>query len=195
MYAAAEPLLLYNHPRNTRIISIRLKAEAPLQSSLAAIEKVLKAASPAYPVDLKFVDDDFQQLFKVETLTGKLAGLFATLAIVISCLGLFGLAAYMAERRIKEIGIRKVLGASPLGLVALLSRQFLLLVGIACIIAFPVAWWVLNSWLQNYAYHTVLYWWIFALAAGVALLIALLTVSFQAVRAAVANPIKSLRTE
>lgn len=195
MYESAAPLLLYNHPRDTRIISIRLKPEAPLQSSLAAIEKVLKAASPAYPVDLKFVDDDFEQMFKVETLAGKLAGLFATLAIVISCLGLFGLAAYTAERRIKEIGIRKVLGASPLGLVALLSRQFLVLVGISCVIAFPVAWWVLNSWLQNYAYHTVLYWWIFALAGGVALLIALLTVSFQAMRAAVANPIKSLRTE
>jgi predicted permease len=195
MYESAAPLLLNNHPPETRDLSIRLKPEAHLQDAVLSIEKVLKADSPEYPVDLKFIDEDFALMFKTETLTGKLAGMFAALAIVISCLGLFGLAAYTAERRIKEIGIRKVLGASTAGLVGLLSRQFLQLVAIACLIAFPVAWWALHSWLQNYAYHTAIHWYIFLAAGAAALLIALITVSFQAIRAAVASPIKSLRTE
>jgi len=134
-------------------------------------------------------------MYKTEALTGKLAGLFAVLAIVISCLGLFGLAAYTAERRLKELGIRKVLGASVPGLVGLLSGQFLKLVGVACLIAFPLAWWVLSGWLSNYVYHTGLYWWIFALAGAGAVVIALLTVSVQAVRAAVMSPVRSLRSE
>jgi len=195
MYESAAPMLIYNHPEGTRELSIRLKPEAQLQDALASVGKVLKANSPEYPVEFKFLDQDFELMFKTETLTGKLAGMFASLAIVISCLGLFGLAAYTAERRIKEIGIRKVLGASTAGLVGLLSRQFLQLVGFSCLIAFPVAWWALNSWLQNYAYHTGLYWWIFAMAGGAALFIALVTVSFQAIRTALTNPIKSLRTE
>ena len=195
MYETAAPMLIYNHPQGTRTLSIRLKQDAQLPDALASVGKVLKANSPEYPVDLKFLDEDFELMFKTETLTGKLAGMFAALAIVISCLGLFGLAAYTAERRIKEIGIRKVLGASTAGLVGLLSRQFLQLVGISCLIAFPVASWALNSWLQSYAYHTGLYWWIFAMAGGAALFIALVTVSFQAIRTALTNPIKSLRTE
>ena len=195
MYESAAPLLLFYHPLQTHIVSIRLRPDAHLQDALVSVEKILKAASPEYPVEYKFFDEDFELLFKTETLTGKLAAMFAALAIVISCLGLFGLAAYTAERRVKEIGIRKVLGASIAGLAGLLSRQFLQLVGISCLIAFPVAWWVLNSWLQNYAYHTGLSWWIFALAGAAALVIALITVSFQAIRAALANPIKSLRTE
>ncbi|HEY8735313.1 MAG TPA: FtsX-like permease family protein, partial [Puia sp.] len=151
--------------------------------------------NPPYPVEYRFIDDDFNQLFKTETLTGKLAGIFAGLAILISCLGLFGLAAYTAERRIKEIGIRKVLGATASGLVGLLSKDFLKLVGYSCLISFPVAWWALNNWLQSYEYRTTISWWIFATAGASAMLIALTTVSFQAIKAALANPVNSLRSE
>ncbi|HEX4371835.1 MAG TPA: FtsX-like permease family protein, partial [Puia sp.] len=117
------------------------------------------------------------------------------LAIFISCLGLFGLAAYTAERRTKEIGIRKVLGASVPELTGLLAKEFLLLVTLSCIIAFPVAWWFMNSWLQGYTYRTTIQWWMFALTGVLALLIALVTVSFQSIKAAIANPVKSLKTE
>jgi putative ABC transport system permease protein len=195
MYQPGAPLLLYNHPLGTHYISIRIKPGADLPDALARIEKVLKTNSPEYPVQFKFVDDDFDQLFKTETLTGKLAGVFATLAIFISCLGLFGLAAYTAERRIKEIGIRRVLGASTSGLVGLLSKDFLQLVGFSCLIAFPAAWWASNNWLQSYAYRTTITWWVFAMAGGSAMVVALITVSFQAIKAAMANPVTSLRAE
>lgn len=195
MYQPGAPLLLYNHPSGTHYLSIRIKSNAALPDALTRIEKVLKADNPEYPVEYKFIDDDFNQLFKTETLTGKLAGVFATLAIFISCLGLFGLAAYTAERRIKEIGIRKVLGASSYSLVGLLSKGFLKLVGYSCLISFPAAWWILNGWLQSYEYRTTISWQVFVVAGGSAMVIALITVSFQAIKAAIANPVKSLRTE
>jgi len=195
MYAAGAPLLLYCHPANTNVLSIRFKQGANLNEALEKAGNVIKADNPGYPFDYKFTDDDFNQLFKTETLTGKLAGVFAGLAIIISCLGLFGLAAYTAERRIKEIGIRKVLGASVSGLAGLLSRDFLKLVGLSCIIAFPSAWWALNNWLQNYQYRVNIHWWVFGSAGLMALTIALTTVSFQAVKAALMNPVKSLRSE
>ena len=128
-------------------------------------------------------------------LISKLSRVFAALAIIISCLGLFGLAAYTAERRTKEIGVRKVLGASVSGIATLLSKDFLKLVSLSCIIAFPVAWWMMHSWLQNYQYRIEISWGIFLIAGLLAILIALTTVSFQAIKAAVANPVKSLRTE
>jgi ABC-type antimicrobial peptide transport system permease subunit len=134
-------------------------------------------------------------MFQNETLISKVSGIFAALAIIISCLGLFGLAAYTAEQRTKEIGIRKVLGASVTGITKLLSKDFLQLVIISCLIAFPVAWWIMHDWLQNYEYRITISWWIFFAAGTVAILIALLTVSFQAIKAAIANPVKSLRTE
>jgi ABC-type antimicrobial peptide transport system permease subunit len=124
-----------------------------------------------------------------------LAGLFAGLAIFISCLGLFGLAAYTAEQRTKELGIRKVLGASVSGLAGLLSREFLQLVGLSCLIAFPLSWWVMSDWLSDYPYHTPIHWWIFAAAGAGALLIALCTVIAQALKAALANPVNTLRSE
>jgi ABC-type antimicrobial peptide transport system permease subunit len=195
LYESAAPLVLYNQPAGTHYLNIRLRPGMPMSEALAKVERVIKTASPGFPPQYKFVDTDLDELFANEVLTEKLAGLFAVLAVVISCLGLFGLAAYTAERRLKELGIRKVLGASVPGLVGLLSGQFVKLVGIACLIAFPVAWWALNSWLANYAYHTRLYWWIFALAGAAAVVIALLTVSVQAVRAAVMSPVKSLRSE
>jgi ABC-type antimicrobial peptide transport system permease subunit len=125
----------------------------------------------------------------------RLSSIFAILAIIISCLGLFSLAAYTAERRIKEIGIRKVLGASVSGLAGLLSKDFLQLVGISCLLAFPAAWLIMHNWLQKYEYRINIHWWIFAAAGLSAILIALVTVSFQAVKTALANPVKSLRSE
>ncbi len=195
MYQPGAPLLLYKHPLGTRYLNIRIRRNADLPDALAKIEKVIKTDNPDYPVEYKFVDEDFDQLFKTETLTGRLAGVFASLAIFISCLGLFGLAAYTAERRIKEIGIRKVLGATAYGLATLLSKDFLRLVCLSCLISFPVAWWALNNWLQSYQYRTAIHWWVFATAGLLAMGIALFTVSFQAIKAAVANPVNSLRSE
>ena len=130
-----------------------------------------------------------------EMLIGSLAAVFTALAIAISCLGLFGLAAFTAERRIKEIGIRKVLGASVFRISGTLSREFLQLVILSCLISFPLAWWAMHNWLQNYAYHIDISWWIFFSAGFLAILIALITVSFQAVKAAIANPIRALRKD
>ena len=195
IYATAEPLVLYNHPAGTTVLSIRFKRGVNIQDALAKTGAIIKADSPGYPFEYQFVDSDFDQLFKTETLTGALAGVFASLAIFISCLGLFGLAAYTAERRIKEIGIRKVLGASVSGLAGLLSKDFLKLVGISCLIAFPVALWAINNWLQSYQYRIDINWWVFALAGIAAMLIAMVTVSFQAIKAALMNPVKSLRSE
>jgi len=195
MYGQAAPLVLYNHPAGTSVLTIRFKPGVDIQDALTKAGAIVKADYPGYPFEYQFVDSDFKQLFKTETLTGTLAGVFASLAIFISCLGLFGLAAYTAERRIKEIGIRKVLGASVSGLAGLLSRDFLKLVGISCIIAFPVALWFANHWLQGYQYRINIAWWIFPIAGIAALLIALATVSFQAIKAALMNPVKSLRSE
>jgi putative ABC transport system permease protein len=195
MYAPGAPILLYNHPAGTSFLTIRFKANADLQDALTKTGAIIKVNNPGYPFEYKFIDEDFGQLFKTETLTGNLAGVFASLAIFISCLGLFGLAAYTAERRVKEIGIRKVLGASVASLTGLLSKDFLQLVGVSCLIAFPVAWWALNNWLQNYQYRVTIHWWVFANAGVLALLIALATVSFQAIKAALSNPVNSLRNE
>jgi ABC-type antimicrobial peptide transport system permease subunit len=134
-------------------------------------------------------------MFSDEILMGKLSRVFAALAVIISCLGLFGLAAYTAERRIKEIGIRKVLGASVAGIAGLLSRDFLKLVLMSSVIAFPVAWWIMHNWLLNYEYRVSISWWIFLGAGMLAVLIALVTISFQAIKAAVTNPVNSLRSE
>ena len=196
MYSSPAPLILFSDTSSfINFLSIRLNKNANLGAAISGIASVLKKDNPGYPVESKFVDKSFDQLFQTETLIGNLAGVFAILAIIISCLGLFGLAAYTAERRTKEIGIRKILGASVQGLAGLLSRDFLLLVVLSCMIAFPVAWWTMSNWLLNYQYHIVISWWIFIGSGLTALFIALITVSFQAIKAAVANPVKSLRTE
>jgi putative ABC transport system permease protein len=134
-------------------------------------------------------------MYRAEQQVGRVAIAFAVLAVIIACLGLFGLATYMAEQRTKEIGVRKVLGASVNNIVMMLSRDFVMLVLIASVIASPVAWWAMYKWLQDFEYRIDVGWWIFIIAASAAVLIALLTISFQAIRAAVANPVKSLRTE
>jgi putative ABC transport system permease protein len=174
---------------------IRLKPQINTAQAMAKIETIIKKNNPGYPFNYIFVDDEFNTLFKSEMLTGKLSRVFALLAIIISCLGLFGLAAYTAERRKKEIGIRKVLGASVTGITSLLSKDFLLLVFTSAIIAFPLAWLAMHKWLQSYSYRITISWWVFILAGMLALLITIITISFQAIKAAIANPVKSLRTE
>lgn len=195
MYAPVAPAVFNSHPAGTFVMSIRLKQNIDLQDALTKVGAVMKRDNPGFPFEYKFIDDDFNQIFKTENLTGTLAGVFASLAIFISCLGLFGLAAYTAERRIKEIGIRKVLGASVAGLAGLLSKDFLKLVIISCVIAFPAAWWALNKWLQSYQYRIDVHLWVFAMAGVLAIIIAVATVSFQAIKAALTNPVRSLRSE
>ena len=150
---------------------------------------------PAQPFNYTFMDADFDKIYTAEQRTGKLFITFAVFAILIGCLGLFGLVTYAAEQRIKEIGVRKVLGASVRGIVTMLSKDFARLILIASLIAFPIAWWAMHKWLQSFAYRITISWWVFIAAGISALVIALLTVSFRAIRAALANPVKSLRTE
>ncbi|WP_142783831.1 ABC transporter permease [Changchengzhania lutea] len=162
---------------------------------LATIKNKYKAAAPGMPFKYEFLDEAFDDMYRQERRVGTVALAFALLAIVIACLGLFGLATYIAEQRTKEIGIRKVLGASVTNIVRMLSTDFVKLVMLAFVIATPIAWWFMNKWLQDFAYRIELNWWIFAVTGFVALIIALLTLSFQAIRAAIANPVDSLKTE
>jgi ABC-type antimicrobial peptide transport system permease subunit len=195
MYKQPDPLILFCQPSSTNRMLVAIKEGKDPQKALAAIESVLDKHAPGYPFEYRFMDDDFNKLFTSEMMVEKLSRLFAILTIVISCLGLFGLAAYTAERRTKEIGIRKVLGATLSNVVTLLSKDFLTLVAIAAIIAFPLAWLIMQQWLEKFAYRINLNWWVFALAGMLAVIIALGTVSFQALKAALSNPVKSLRTE
>ena len=195
VYAASSPLILFCNPKSATVLTIRIKTDADLTETLAKTEDVFKIINPGYPFEYKFLDEEFNQLFTTEMLIGNLAGIFSVLAIFISCLGLFGLSAYTAEQRRKEIGIRKVLGASAHGLAGLLSKEFLKLVALSCILAFPISWWAMHNWLQDYQYRTTIHWWIFAIAGIVSLTIALVTVSFQAIKTAITNPINSLRSE
>ena len=147
------------------------------------------------PFDYHFIDQDFEQKFKQQQFVGTLASIFAGLAILISCLGLFGLSAFVAEQRRKEIGVRKVLGATVSSITQLLTKEFLKLVVISCFIAFPLGYWFMSDWLKDYEYRIAIDWSIFALTACIAMCITFATVSFQAIRAALSNPVKSLRTE
>ena len=166
-----------------------------IKSLLAKIETTWKKMAPGMPFTYRFLDDSFDEMYRTEQRTGKLAMSFAVLAILIACMGLFGLATYAAEQRIKEIGIRKILGASVNNIVNLLSRDFLFLVLISSVIAFPLAWWAMHTWLQDFAYRINIPWWVFLVAGVIALTIALTTISVQAIRAAVSNPVKALRNE
>lgn len=165
------------------------------QDALAFIQSVWQKNCPDVPFEYQFLDDHFAEVYQADSQVSSIVGILAALAIIISCLGLFGLASHAAERRVKEVGIRKVLGASVQNIVTMLSKDFLKYVFIAALIALPLAWFSVNKWLQDYAYRVDISWWIFLLAVLVAMLIALITISFQAIRAAIANPVKSLRTE
>ncbi|HVV55860.1 MAG TPA: FtsX-like permease family protein, partial [Mucilaginibacter sp.] len=193
-FMPAEPTV-FNHGRGGNFVIYRLAAGVNPHDEMSKIGKIFDKYNPAYPFDYVFVDDAYNQKFNLEVLVGKLAGIFAGLAIFISCLGLFGLAAYVAEQRTKEIGIRKVLGASVAQVWALLSKDFVLLVMISCLIASPVALYFLKPWLAKYDYHISIGPGVFIFSAVAAIIITLFTISFQAIKAALANPVKSLRSE
>ena len=195
MYGSSDPVLFLNHHDEANYMYLRTNPEITTANMLSKVENVMKKHNPAFPFEYTFVDETFNAKFKSEQLIGTLSQLFALLAILISCLGLFGLAAYTAEQRSKEIGVRKVLGASVSGIVKLLSKDFLKLVGISILLAIPIAWYFMRDWLQDYAYRIEINWWVFVIAGIAAILIAIVTVSFQAVKAAIANPVDSLKTE
>ena len=194
-FAPAEPTIFTYVPGWSNVITYRLSKTVSMQKSLAKLSGIFNKYNPSYPFQYHFADETYAGKFSLEMLIGKLAGLFALLAIFISCLGLFGLAAYMAEQRTKEIGIRKVLGASVPQVWLLLSKEFIVLVLLSCVIASPVALYFLNGWLQHYDYRISISPFVFVLAAVAAIVITIITISFQAIKAAIANPVKSLRTE
>ncbi|MEP6950767.1 MAG: ABC transporter permease [Ginsengibacter sp.] len=175
-------------------ISVRINA-SDIPAVIALIKNKWQTMAPEQPIDYSFMDEQFNKLYTTEQKTGQIIITFALLAIIIACLGLFGLVTYAAEQRTKEIGIRKVLGANVRNIVTMIARDFLTLVIIASVIAFPVAWWAMNKWLQDFAYRINISWWIFVVAGLLAVIIALATIIFQAIKAAIANPVKSLRTE
>jgi ABC-type antimicrobial peptide transport system permease subunit len=189
-----EPLAIIVAPEELRYMLIRL-APGDTTVSLEAIENIWGRVIPNYPFDYRFLDEDFAWMYRAEGQIGVLLRTFAILAVVVACLGLFGLASFTAEQRTKEIGIRKVLGASVSQITTLLCREFFLLVVIANVLAWPLAYFGMRSWLQNYAYRTELGVVIFVLALGLALLVALISVSFQALRAAMSHPAEALKYE
>ncbi len=196
MHQKIVPLVLLV-PRNAGSygnISIKISG-SNIPAALAHIEKTWRKFLPETPYQYTFLDENFARLYQSEQRQKSIFTIFACIAIFIACLGLFGLSAFAISQRIKEIGIRKVLGADVSTIVTLLSKDFLKLVIIAAVIAFPVAWWAMNKWLQDFAYRINIPWWLFLLAGIMAALVALSTVSFQAIKAALANPVKSLRTE
>jgi ABC-type antimicrobial peptide transport system permease subunit len=194
-YKPVEPTVFLYDKNWANVITIAIKQGTSVKDALSKIENVFKKYNPGAPFDYTFNDEDYAIKFADEQRVGNLATFFTILAIFISCLGLFGLASFVAEQRKKEIGVRKVLGASVYNLWQMLSKEFALLVIISCFISIPLAWYYLNNWLQQYDYRTSISFWIFIFSGLGALIITLITVSFQAIRAAIANPVKSLRTE
>ncbi|GAB3916369.1 ABC transporter permease [Larkinella terrae] len=195
LHTTIRPLIAYlREKRPDGNVLVRIKAGKTTEA-LAQLEAVCKKLNPDFPFTYQFTDQEYARQYQSEQVVSRLSNYFAFLAIFISCLGLFGLATFTAEQRTKEIGIRKVLGASVVSIVGLLSQKFLKPVAIAIVISSPVAWWAMNQWLQGFVYKTDIEWWIFALAGALAVLIALLTVSFQSIKAALMNPVKSLRSE
>ena len=190
-----EPLILY-FGEHEGWGSVLVKTQAgKTQQAIASMEKVFKQMEPQFPFRYNFVDEDYQKLYTSELTVSKLANGFAFFAIFISCLGLLGLTMFTAKQRRKEIGVRKVIGASVNDIVKMLSNDIVKLVIISAIIATPIAWFAMNKWLQNFAYRINISWWIFFVAGAIALLIALITISWQAVKSAMANPVDSLRSE
>ena len=194
-FAAAEPTAFLCYPKPQNIMMYRLSPKIKTQEAITKLISVFSKYNLAFPYTYTFADEDYAVKFKLETLIGKLAGIFAAFAIFISCLGLFGLASYVSEQRTKEIGVRKVLGASVQQIWLLLSKDFMVLVLISCLIAAPVAFYFLHTWLMNYDYRISIGVGVFALGGLIALLITMLTISFQAVKAATTNPVKALRSE
>lgn len=194
--SAINPTLfyMYKYPGSGFFLYVKVSGKN-IPHSVDVVKKVLQSTDAANPFEYTFLDDDFDKMYRREMQTAALFKFFAAITILLSCMGLFGLAVFIAERKVKEIGIRKVLGASVADVTTLLSADFLKLVLVSIIIATPVAWWVMNNWLQDYAYRITMRWWIFLIAGVLAIFIALITISFQAVKAALANPVEALRTE
>ena len=194
-YDPVRPIVIRGPKGWFNVIHIKLNGNNSTKQNLAAMEKVFKKYNPEYPFEYHFTDTEYAQKFDDEKLTGTLAALFGGLTILIACLGLFGLATYMAENRIKEIGVRKVLGASVTHITGLLSRDFVILIIISIAAATPAAWYAMHIWLKGYEYRTPIQWWVFVLSGITSIIIALITISYQAIKAAVSNPVKSLRSE
>jgi putative ABC transport system permease protein len=194
-YSPVTPMVYVSSHTWIGSVTVAIKTGVPVKDALSKIEKAFKKYNPNLPFNYSFTDEDYAMKFANEQRVGKLASFFTILAIFISCLGLFGLASFVAEQRKKEIGVRKVLGASTYNLWQMLSKEFAVLVIISCFIAVPIAWYYLNSWLNHYEYRTTISLWIFVASGAGALLVTLITVSFQSIKAALANPVKSLRTE
>jgi ABC-type lipoprotein release transport system permease subunit len=194
-FKAVDPMLVYFDPRNSNSINIRLKSSVKPQQALKAIETVFIKYNPAVPFDYKFVDEEFGKKFLTEDLISRITNIFAGLAIFICCIGLAGLASFTIEKRIREIGIRKVMGATLQQLLLLISKDFLKLVVIAFVIATPLAWWFMNDWLEKYPDRITISIWLFGAVGLLILLLALVVVSLNTMKAAIRNPIKSLRTE
>ncbi|HTQ26924.1 MAG TPA: FtsX-like permease family protein [Puia sp.] len=194
LHEPISPLMIFLDTQWVSQLFVKISGN-DIPGTLNYLQKVWKERVPYRPFEYHFLDEDYNALYKVETRTGQLFSIFSSTAIVLACLGLFALAAYTTVQRTREIGIRKVLGATPAGIAGLLSADFLKLVVIAAFIAFPVAWWAMHQWLDDFAYRVNIQWWVFLAAALLALLIALVSVSSQAIRAALVNPVKSLRSE
>jgi ABC-type antimicrobial peptide transport system permease subunit len=191
-YTPVKQAIFFIDYERSQYATLKMKPTAGTEETLAAVEKIYSKYDPVNVFDYRFLDEMHEQKFGEEQRIGRLAGFFTILAIFISCLGLFGMAAYVAERRSREIGIRKVLGATIYSIVHLISAHFLKLVIIALVIATPIAYWLMQNWLEDYVYRIELSWWMFALAGGLATGIALLTVGLQSLRAAVANPLDAI---
>lgn len=194
MHEAITPLILFQDTQWVSNMYVKVSGK-DLPGTITRMQTIWKEYAPHHPFEYHFLDEDYNALYKTETRTGELFGTFSITAILLACLGLFALAAYTTAQRTKEIGIRKVLGASLASLAGLLSKDFLKLVAIAALIALPLSWWAMNKWLQDFIYHITLSWWMFAAVVLLALLIALATVSFQAIRAGLANPVRSLHSD
>ena len=188
------PLMMLASDRNRGAVIVRIKT-TDVHRLVNDIKDKWDSYHATAPFSYSFLDEQFASLYTTEERTGKIFTSFSVLAIFIACLGLFGLAAYMIRQRVKEIGIRKVLGASTGSITTMLSKEFLQLILIAAFIAFPLTWYAMDKWLQDFSYRTTIHWWVFALAGAIALLVAAMTISFQSIKAALANPVKSLRSE
>ena len=195
MYSESDPVMFFNSDSYAQHLYVKSNDNVAISAVISTLEEIYKKHNSGYPFEYSFVDEDFDKKFKSEALIGKLSQVFALLAIIISCLGLFGLSAFTSEQRKKEVGVRKVLGSSVTGIVRLLSKDFMILVLVSIVVAIPFAWWFMHNWLQDFAYRIDIKWWVFGIAGITAAGIAMATVSFQAIKAATANPVKSLRTE
>jgi putative ABC transport system permease protein len=189
-----DPQLITLRPDTRNAYSVKLQT-ADLQGAITAVKAVWARYFPNDPFNYSFLDDQFNTQYKSDQQFGEMFTIFAFLAILIACFGLIGLSAYNILQRTKEVGIRKVLGASVQNVVYILSRDFLVLVIISFVIAAPVSWWIMHNWLQGFAFRISISWWVFGIAGAMAFAIALSTLSFQAIKAAMANPVKSLKTE